>query len=492
MGDTKREPGAHISVEQKRRLVEAYQSNGGNMTAAMHTAGIASRKTAYLWWHRYQLGGDEALQPRSQKRKHQNQTAPNLVKQIHSLRRDHASWGRRRIAAELAKRSGRQVISPGAVEAVLRRAGLWMPERGNAEIRDVMPYGGVGSASLDLDALFAEIRLGLTASLSSDAQRAATILYHQVWVPLGGLQHIPRELREPAKTRQILRASVQLGHSLMNAGDWRWSALILEQTLAWMLEHEEELRAREREGTLLGFRLRWDDLWLECHQYLGIVLRDADTDMAVGRLNTARETLRRHDARGRSPTNRKGTLANIERDFATVLLRHPQQAQRDARERIARHLMSARELDQEAGAIGMQAATEMKWAEFYSFQAAGARQSEPSMLSRHLDNVQALADQALRLVAREQSPILHTKLSIDAAKLYTQNGIPLESARLISAAENCLTFGYAAQAVALLHVANVEDLLPSELLARLRSAFGTDSRTPSRPWHTLTSQPRQR
>jgi transposase len=461
--------GAHISQAQKQRLVTAYESNGGNIAAAMRVAGIRSRKTAYLWWRRYSQGGDDRLYERSRARKRQNRVDSDLAEQVCRLRREHHSWGRRRIASELAKLVGVKCVSPATVEQILRRSGLWFIGQGvKAEIQR-LPDTAHCSGRLDVDALYIGIRSGLTASLASDARRAAKLLYRDVWLPLRGMRDIPGELRGPRWMGLILRGVMQLGHSLMNAGDWPSSAYVLDTIRVWMLEHEE-LRSRVQSEDL-GFRLRWDDLWIECYQYLSIVERDTDTRMAIGRINTAHDALMRKDAGSRLPTNPKGTLANVERDYATVLLRHPRQATHDVQERVHELLTSARELDQEVASLSIQAATEIKWAEFYSFQAAQARDTDPSMVAGHLDNIQTLTSHALDLVMREQSPILQAKIAIDAARLHAQNGIPLNPVGLAQAAEQCLTFGYAAQAVELLSVNDIEHALPSELLVNLRASF---------------------
>lgn len=128
MATRKRVHHPNITAGQRRALLESYRESG-NMTAAMRAAGIASYATAYLWWHRYEAEGEAGLQPRSHARKTQptlEERKPELARQISELRREHPEYGRVQIAQRLAlAHEGQQVVSPGGVERVLRRAGLW-------------------------------------------------------------------------------------------------------------------------------------------------------------------------------------------------------------------------------------------------------------------------------------------------------------------------------------------------------------------------------
>src|SRR2546423_781650 len=92
-----------ITLQQKKTLIDVYQQTG-NMTQAMREAGIRSPKTAYLWWHRFCEGGEDALHPRSHARNTQKRLPNSIVEQICQLRYQEPEWGRRRIADELARR----------------------------------------------------------------------------------------------------------------------------------------------------------------------------------------------------------------------------------------------------------------------------------------------------------------------------------------------------------------------------------------------------
>jgi transposase len=92
-----------------------------------------SQRTFYNWKSRFETGGYAALeQTRSHAPKAPQRTAATLEAQVVALRRQQPSWGKRRIADELAKGNHWvPLVAPNTVKRILQDAGLWPePEAG--------------------------------------------------------------------------------------------------------------------------------------------------------------------------------------------------------------------------------------------------------------------------------------------------------------------------------------------------------------------------
>jgi putative transposase len=93
-----------------------------------------SRKTGYKWLDRYRAGGLGALQDRSHAPLHPPHPVPQeLVERLVQMRRQHPSWGPRKLLARL-EALGADVTWPAAstVGEILRRHGLVQPRRRHA------------------------------------------------------------------------------------------------------------------------------------------------------------------------------------------------------------------------------------------------------------------------------------------------------------------------------------------------------------------------
>jgi hypothetical protein len=96
----------------------------------------ACQRTFYYWKPRFLAGGYPALEKfASQVPHHLHRTAPAVVAQVIALRQEQLGWGKRRLAAELAKGQGwMPLVSPSTVQRILRAAGL-LPEAAAPEKR---------------------------------------------------------------------------------------------------------------------------------------------------------------------------------------------------------------------------------------------------------------------------------------------------------------------------------------------------------------------
>jgi len=85
-----------------------------------------SRKTGYKWWARFEAGGQAALGERSRARATQATATPEAVAGlVVALRKQHPTWGPRKLCAWLALHRPRVPRpAPSTVGAILRRAGL--------------------------------------------------------------------------------------------------------------------------------------------------------------------------------------------------------------------------------------------------------------------------------------------------------------------------------------------------------------------------------
>jgi transposase-like protein len=453
-----------ITPEQRQRLIAAYQRTG-NMAAAMREAGIKSPRTAYLWWHRYTEGGAAALQPRSHARHTQQRLPDAVVEHICQLRRQEPHWGRRRIASALTQFYGRQVASPSSVEAVLGRAGLWEPatQPTAAPQPPGIPFWLRGA--IEYDRLLETVQKGIRLDVQGAARAATQVLYQQVWRPLEDDPALWSRLLTTSQVGSwLLRSRLQLGHSLMNSGNWPLAARYLQETIDWMQEHPigPRQRAWEEEEPRWA-SVRRDDVWIECYQYLGIVLREADLPTASAYMQTALTSVH-HPHRPVVPGD-ESMVGNLERDLAKLQLR----LRRLPEEAVRQHLRNAQESAERSGSPGMQAATQMAWAQLHDRLAREAGgQEQGTRHQQHVQMEQAI-ERALHLVEQEDSPILQTIFFVDAAQLFQGQGMPVDGQQVQRAARYCLTYGYGDQAQNLLAIPGIQTWLSEEVRRKLTS-----------------------
>jgi transposase InsO family protein len=115
-------------AEQRYRAVLAVISEGRTVTEVAAAVGV-SRQSLHAWLGRYEADGLEGLADRSHRPRYCPHQMPAMVEAaVLEARRTHPSWGPRRIAYEIIKRSPGLDVSESAVYRCLRRAGLIEPD----------------------------------------------------------------------------------------------------------------------------------------------------------------------------------------------------------------------------------------------------------------------------------------------------------------------------------------------------------------------------
>lgn len=110
---------------QRRLLFETWQATG-DVEQACRVAHVG-RRTFYYWKPRFLAEGYPALERFvSRAPRHPHRTAPGVVEQVIALRGQQPTWGKQRLADELARaHEWVPLVSPNTVKRILRDAGLW-------------------------------------------------------------------------------------------------------------------------------------------------------------------------------------------------------------------------------------------------------------------------------------------------------------------------------------------------------------------------------
>jgi transposase len=110
---------------QRRLMVEIYLKTG-NITQSCKRAKL-SINTFRRWYPRYLEQGIEGIRrPKKHIRKNLGRVPEKYAFRIIELKKKNPNWGRRTIASVIREENnGKKVISPGGVQKVLERAGLW-------------------------------------------------------------------------------------------------------------------------------------------------------------------------------------------------------------------------------------------------------------------------------------------------------------------------------------------------------------------------------
>jgi hypothetical protein len=325
------------------------------------------------------------------------------------------------------------------------------------------------SNRLDLDSILANIEMGLAASATDNAGVAAKRLLNGMYYPLQRHgQAALRWMRHSTVAHHLLRGHVQLGHSLMNIGQWRAAEAVLLFTVRMLAELDCSEGGLDRDARVLGYSLWHDDLWLESMQYLGIVLRERDSRRAQGFLKMALSSLAEPSYFHREPTRPDSMRSNIERDLA-VLLRHDlERGRRTDLSDIKGHLASAEASLRTPQSPGMQAAWLLERARLRQFAALDAQNGQRLEWVRLRDQIQGDIECAITLVQQDGSPMLTTKVLIDAIDMYGRLDIPVASERVLIAVNNCLKYQYGHQASKLIRLVRPDARLPDALVVPLR------------------------
>lgn len=114
------------TAAQRRLLFKTWQATG-NVTLACQTAHVG-RRTFYYWKPRFDATGYAGLdQVVSSAPKQPHHVAESVAQQVIALRHANPTWGKQRIAHEVAKAHAWQaLVSANTVKRILRDAGLWV------------------------------------------------------------------------------------------------------------------------------------------------------------------------------------------------------------------------------------------------------------------------------------------------------------------------------------------------------------------------------
>ena len=145
------------TVSQRKLLFKTWEAT--NNVAKACSAARVSERTFYNWKPRFEAGGYEALEQfASHAPKQPNRTPEKIAREVIELRRQNGSWGKQRIADELAKKNNwTPVISPNTVKRILQDAGLWQQPESTApkaKFELVSRTAGMPDQSLNVDLCF--------------------------------------------------------------------------------------------------------------------------------------------------------------------------------------------------------------------------------------------------------------------------------------------------------------------------------------------------
>ena len=115
-----------LTTAPQRRLLFATWEASGDVDLACHTAHVG-RGTFYYWKERFTEGGYAALDHfASSVPHHTRRTGAEIEHAVIGLHQQHPTWGKQRLADELAKGHGWvPLVCPNTVKRILRDAGMW-------------------------------------------------------------------------------------------------------------------------------------------------------------------------------------------------------------------------------------------------------------------------------------------------------------------------------------------------------------------------------
>ena len=112
------------TFEQRKLLINTFLKTH-NINLSCKKAGV-SLNTFRKWYWRYMEYGIECIRkPRKHIRKNLGRIPEKYALRVIELKKINPNWGRRTIAKVLNGETKINVISPGGVQKVLERAGLW-------------------------------------------------------------------------------------------------------------------------------------------------------------------------------------------------------------------------------------------------------------------------------------------------------------------------------------------------------------------------------
>ena len=121
-------PWRENSIVSQRRELVMFASDNANISHLSRRYGI-SRKTAYKWINRYFKEGNEGLVDRSRRPLHSPlKTSSLLERAVLAVRKDHSTWGGRKIRARLIATGYDDVPSASTITRILHSNGKIFPE----------------------------------------------------------------------------------------------------------------------------------------------------------------------------------------------------------------------------------------------------------------------------------------------------------------------------------------------------------------------------
>jgi len=116
---------------QRKLMIETYQKTH-NISFSCRKAQV-SINTFRRWYPRYLEQDIEGIRrPKKRTRKNLGRVPEKYACRIIKLKKKNPNWGRRTIASVVVKENNnKKVISPGGVQKVLERAGLWGKKKRN-------------------------------------------------------------------------------------------------------------------------------------------------------------------------------------------------------------------------------------------------------------------------------------------------------------------------------------------------------------------------
>ena len=112
------------TFEQRKLLIDTFLKTH-NITFSCKKAGVALN-TFRKWYERYVEYGIEGIRkPRKHIRKNLGRIPEKYALRVIELKKINPKWGRRTIASVINGENNSKVISPGGVQKLLVRAGLW-------------------------------------------------------------------------------------------------------------------------------------------------------------------------------------------------------------------------------------------------------------------------------------------------------------------------------------------------------------------------------
>ncbi len=121
-------PWREYSVMSQRHEFVTFALDNSNISQISRRYGI-SRKTAYKWIKRYIQEGEEGLSDRSRRPHHSPmKTPPRLERAVLDVRKDHSTWGGRKIRARLLAKEFDIVPAASTITEILHRNGKVSPD----------------------------------------------------------------------------------------------------------------------------------------------------------------------------------------------------------------------------------------------------------------------------------------------------------------------------------------------------------------------------